>query len=221
MEPKEVHYTESDEDVGLDNFSDDSIEFVTKDDLVKEVVGKTRITQKRDDFLLEVFNKPSPRGKSYSIISPQRSSEKGTWIYDSKEQKYWKLDTNTLKEDAGLNKTKTAQQRHETKAAKEAVSDNSSDESDGKKFDYGLEECDDSLLQEKQENEAWDTVRAKLDTLNEEKKKQIYEEYNNRYKEQRSMLINLFELGNKDRFLDNCNKEQANILHQIIQSISS
>ena len=56
MEPKEVHYTESDEDVGLDNFSDDSIEFVTKDDLVKEVVGKTRITQKRDDFLLEVFN---------------------------------------------------------------------------------------------------------------------------------------------------------------------
>ena len=71
--------------MGLDNFSDDSIEFVTKDDLVKEVVGKTKITQKREDFLLEVFNKPSPRNKSYSIISPTRSSEKGTWIYDSKE----------------------------------------------------------------------------------------------------------------------------------------
>ena len=105
------------------------------------------------------------------------------------------MDTKTLREDCGLDKTKSAQQKNESK---EVISERSSEDSKSKKFDYGLEACDDSLLQEKKENEAWDTARALLDTCPPERRREIYAEMNTKYKKQRSMLLNLFELGHKE-----------------------
>ena len=56
--------------MGLPYYEEDSIEVITKDDLIKEVEHKTKSTRNHDEFLLEVINEPSPRGKSNSIVSP-------------------------------------------------------------------------------------------------------------------------------------------------------
>ena len=82
--PQEIKVEKADSDsMGLPYYEEDSIEVITKDDLIKEVEHKTKSTRNHDEFLLEVINEPSPRGKSNSIVSPH-SHERGTWIYDSK-----------------------------------------------------------------------------------------------------------------------------------------